>query len=105
MRTFSFARDNLSEFLLGVKRAEWDNVLPSIVALRTDEFPKDKGKRSAPPPGPVMQLGFSQASLPPEVGLLALHVALSSPWDGQALNGKHIVQQNERMDVFPAQET
>lgn len=79
--------------------------MQSLAALGTDGFPEDKGKRAAPPPGLVMQLGPGQASLPPAAGLHALLAASSSLGDGPALNGKHIVQQNERMDVFPAQET
>lgn len=69
---FSFARANLNEFLLGVRGL---NEITSC-NLRTDESPKDKGKRAAPPLGPVMHLGFSQASLPPEARLHALHGCL-----------------------------
>lgn len=75
MQTFSFARDSVSEFLLGVRGLNeiMSCNLSELGARRTDEFPKDKGKRAAPPPGLVMQLGLSQASLPPAAELCALH--------------------------------
>lgn len=78
MNTFSFARANLSEFLLGVRRL---NEITSY-NLGTDESPKDKGKRAAPPLGPVMCLGCSQASLPLEA---RLHALLALPKMGRPL--------------------
>lgn len=86
-----FARDNLSEFLLGVRGL--DEIMSAISSSsRTDEFPRTKAKGSTYQDSVIWQ------------GPAKLHIlwqgcalkGLSLRW---ALNGKHIVQQM-RMDVF-----